>query len=92
MDKKKVFYGHLGVSDSWEVEVEENCPQICPRILPPKFSHEFVGLVGPCFSKASAPPPEKIREIDTIWQIGILTGKPCTFRGQKRVIFGILAL
>ena len=32
-----------------------------------------------------------MREIGTMWQIGVLTGKPCTFWGPEWVIFGILA-
>ena len=38
------------------------------------------------------PPPPYMREIGTMWQIGVLTGKPCTFLGPKWVIFGVLAL
>ena len=33
-----------------------------------------------------------MREIGTMWQIGVLTAKPCTFLGPKWVIFGVLAL
>ena len=33
-----------------------------------------------------------MREIGTMWQIGLSYGKPCTFGGQKWVIFGIVAL
>ena len=33
-----------------------------------------------------------MREIGTMWQIGVLTGKPCTFSVQNGVIFGVLAL
>ena len=38
------------------------------------------------------PPPPYLREIGTVWQIGVLTGKPCTFLGPKWVTFGVLAL
>ena len=31
----------------------------------------------------TTPPPPYMREIDTMWQIGILTGKPCTFLLQN---------
>ena len=31
-----------------------------------------------------------MREIGTMWQIGVLAGKPCTFLGPKWVIFGVL--
>ena len=33
-----------------------------------------------------------MREIGTMWQIGVLAGKPCTFLGLKWMIFGVLAL
>ena len=33
-----------------------------------------------------------MREIGTMWQIGVLTGKPGIFSGPKWVIFGVLAL
>ena len=37
-------------------------------------------------------PPPDMRETGTMWQIGVLAGKPCTFLGPKWVIFGVLAL
>ena len=33
-----------------------------------------------------------MRVIGTMWQTGVLTGKPCTFCGPEWVIFGVLAL
>ena len=32
---------------------------------------------------APDPPPGYMREIGTMWQIGVLTGKPCTFLAQN---------
>ena len=39
-----------------------------------------------CFSEKcpkNAPPPRYMREIGTMWQIGVLAGKPCTFLVQN---------
>ena len=33
-----------------------------------------------------------MREIGTMWQIGVLTAERSTFFGPKSVIFGVLAL
>ena len=35
-------------------------------------------------SRVYNPPPPYMREIGTMWQIGVLTGKPCTFLVQNR--------
>ena len=42
--------------------------------------------------RTTSTPPLYVREIGTMWQLGVSTGKPCTFGGQRWVIFGILTL
>ena len=58
---------------------------------PPPPTPELLSIQAP-EELQGPPPPPYMREIGTMWQIGVLTGKPCTFWGPKWVIFGVLAL
>ena len=44
-------------------------------------SQPFAPVLGEC--EENPPPPPYTREIGTMWQIGVLAGKPCTFLVQN---------